>query len=189
MKTRNIGILLVTTVLGLGTLAHAQAPTPGPGGKMRPGRMGKNRPGRNPGDKMSDKLLREASQRIERAQRQMKNAQPIYDGHRADAISLAEIAQGEIKIGLAVDRLHEQGTVGNGNNAGAKVPDGKRDKSHNDEQVKRSNAQMIAGGKLLEEALGLLSRAQADYSGHRKAAIEATQKAIQQVKDALRSVK
>ena len=188
MKLRNISIVVATAILGLGAIAHAQDPTPGPGGKMRPGRFGKNRPGRNPGDKMSDKLMREAGQRLERAQRQMKNAQPIYDGHRADAIQLAEIAQMEIKIGLAVDRLHEQGKGSNPANLAPKVPDGKRDPSKNNEQVKRSNAQMIAGGKLLEEALGLLQRAQADYSGHRRAAIEATQKAINQVKEALKSV-
>lgn len=188
MKLRTISLVAVTAILGLGAVARAQDPTPFPGGKMRPGRFGKNHPGRNPGDKRSDKLLREAGQRLERAQRQMKNAQPIYDGHRADAIQLAEIAQAEIKIGLAVDRLHEQGKASNLGGFAPKVPDGKRDRSHSNDQVKRSNAQMVAGGKLLEEALGLLQRAQADYSGHRRAAIEATQKAINQVKEALKSV-
>lgn len=188
MKLHNLSLVIVTaTVLSLGAIAQAQ--NPAPGGKMRPGHMGKNRPGRNPGDKMSDKLMREASQRIERAQKLMRGALPIYNGHRADAIQLGEIAQGEIKIGLAVDRLHEQGAKGMGKAGGGKVQDGKRGPGHNDEQVKRSNAQMIAAGKLLEEAVAMLNNAQSDYGGHRRAAIDATQRAIQQVHAALDSVK
>jgi hypothetical protein len=186
MKLQTItGIVAtVTLFIALGTVAHAQNPAqPGQGGKLRQGR-----PGRNPGDKASDRLLREANQRIERAQRLMKNALPIYDGHRANAIELSQIAQWEIKIGLAWDRYNEQGKGSPASAKSSEPKEGKRGPGHTAEQVQRSNQQLMAAGKLLEDALALIGQAQRDYNGHRAKAGEATRKAIQQLKEALQSV-
>ncbi len=184
MKLQTITGIVATTALfvTLGTVAQAQN-VPGKGGKMHAGR-----PGRNPGDKASDRLLREASQRIERAQRLMRSALPIYDGHRANAIDLSQIAQWEIKIGLAWDKLHEQGKAPQSAAKSGEPKEGKRGANHDDESVKRSNQKLMAAGKLLEDALALIGRAQHDYNGHRAKAGEATQKAIQQLKEALQSV-
>jgi hypothetical protein len=174
-------VATVTLFIALGTVAQAQT-------VVVPGKGGKVRPGRNPGDKASDRLLREANQRIEQAQRLMKSALPIYDGHRVNAIQLSQIAQWEIKIGLAWDRFHEQGKGSPASAKSSAPKEGRRGPGHTDEQVKRSNQQLMAADKLLEDALTLIGRAQHDYNGHRARAGEATGRAIQQLKEALQSV-
>jgi hypothetical protein len=184
--TITVGIAAVLSIFAL--TATAQAQNPDKPGRGQGRRMGQNRPGRNPGDRVSDRMMREASQRLQKAQHQMRQALPIYDGHRAKAIDLSELAQREIKIGLAWDRMKEQGGSPQPGNKSGGEPDGKRGPGHTDDQVKKSNAHLIAAGKLLEEALRLLSRAQADYGGHRRNAMEATTQAVQQLKEALQSV-
>ena len=172
----NVRTLSIAAALCLSMGVAAQAQRPMEGGRMHAGREA--------GDRASDRLMRDASQRVERAQREMRSALPIYDGHRADAIELAEIAQAEIKIGLAVDRLREQGTVAHG----ARVSDGRRGARQGGEKVRRSNAKLVEAGRLLEDAKSMLNRAQPDYGGHRRSAIDSIDKSLRQIHDALRSV-
>jgi hypothetical protein len=184
-------LMKLTALVALTTLSASAFAQGGGAGRPegKPGRrMGQNRPGRNPGDRVSDRLMREAGQRIERAQRQLRQALPIYDGHRVNAIELSQIAQWEIRIGLAWDRMKEQGGPMGNKPGKSGEKEGRRGPNHSDEQVRKSNQNIVQAGKLLEDALALLKRAQADYGGHRKNAIEATERAIQQLKEALQSV-
>lgn len=178
MNIRNTGIAALALIAALGTTAHAQ-------GNYRD--RGRGRPpftGRNPGDKVSDQRMRDASQRIEQAQRHLRQALPIYDGNRVDAIQLAELAQWEIKTGLAWDRWKEQRSLSNFR----KEREGRRGRNHSNEQVRRSNQHLNEAIRDLEEALRSLDRAQPDYGGHRSRAIDATRRSIQEIRNALRSV-
>lgn len=178
MNIRNTGIAaitLITALSAMGTTAYAQRP------------IYRGRPpytGRNPGDRVSDERMRDASQRIEQAQRHLRQALPIYNGNRVDAIQQAEIAQWEIKAGLAWDRWKEQGRTP----SFRKEREGRRGRNHSNEQVRRSNEYLNAAIRDLEDALRSLDRAQPDYGGHRSRAIDATRRSVQEIRNALRSV-
>jgi hypothetical protein len=181
LKQRFIVLSIVSCVIGCLGMASTNA-------QVVTVKSGKTNKAAKNADNASDKLMQEANKRLTIAERHLKSALPIYEGHRNNAIDLTNIAEGEIKIGLIYDRLHERG----GNQfAGAKKPankmqpDGKRDARYTPEQVKRSNANLMEAGKLLEDALALMRRAEPDYGGHRASAINNAEKAIEQLKIAL----
>ena len=140
-------------------------------------------------DRASDRFMQEARKRLENAERQMNTALPIYEGHRDNAIDLTRIAMGEIKIGLLYDELHDR------NKASAmdvgrrkRQPEGRRDKRHSNEQVRRSNTHLMEARKLIEDAIVLMRRAEPDYGGHRQNAIESSLKSLDQLKTAINLV-
>lgn len=179
-----IGIVLV---LAINSAAVAQGK---PGRQATPpnqvGRPGNGVRGGNQNDK-SDVLMKQAAKLCTEAHKSLKQALPIYDGHRHMAMELDKLTIQDIRMGLRWDRQHGNAPTPSAQQqmAGIKPEQEQNPSRYSQAQIQASNQKMIEAGQLLEKAKALLQSADHDYGGYRAQAVQLTDAAMSEIKRGL----
>jgi hypothetical protein len=166
------------TVIAISALATVSFAQFGQNDNRRQERGDRDQVGRR--DNFSN--YREAIVEINKGQRSLSSALPVYRGRRNTAINLAERAERELRVGMTNDRSnrrHEEHDV--------------RDNisldRYSKDQVRRSNEKLRDAIENFEDAMKLLSRSGWTHSDSRRNALNDLRKAIDESKKAIESTR
>jgi CHAD domain-containing protein len=137
------------------------------------------------GKKGENKEMREAGHDIAVAVRKLKNALPIYDGHRANAIREAKAAGYEVALGIVTHNIQQSNAKSQGKGEQDTVDSKTARKKYMDAQIAASQKRIQEAIDSLNKAKGELQAAPHDYQGHRAAAVGFVDKAISEATVAL----
>ena len=179
MKINRIFILAIATTMllaGSTTNASAQQRTKGKDHKVKPGHS----------QKLNDPALKAAEKDIQVARKLLGHGLPIYEGHRALAIDLLQLASKDIRAGYRL------GQIGNREmNSAQSLPkvDAKSEKAlrkYSADEIEKSNNLLRKALPFIQDAIKQLNSAAGDYGGYRTHAMQALNESLNQVNIALK---
>ena len=171
MKTIRLSLFVTSALLVSSAFAQVQG---GPG--IQTGGQGQAKHGKN--HDLTKRALHAAVEEITKGDKALRSALPIYQGHRVNAIELGVLAKSEILVGLLEQRLDNR-------TAQTRPLDNDSAKKYTEQQIRNSNERMVIGGHHFENALGILSRVNWDYEGHKTKAVADLNKALDEIRMAL----
>lgn len=130
------------------------------------------------GHDLTKRALHMAVDEINKGLSALRDGLPIYQGHRASAIDFGVLAKSEILVGLMEQRLDNRSSM-------KREMDSESSRKYSDQQIHRSNQKLVIGGHHFENALGILTRTNWDYDGHKTAAVRDLRRALDEIRAAL----
>ncbi len=179
MRSLNTKLLIaagLTVMLSAATVQSAQAQARS---KFHPGVAA---------HKQDNAAMRNAEHQLAEAEKVMKTALPIYEGHRHNAMAWDGIAVGEIKIGIKWNstrndpnalKMHSQ--TKSQMHVQAESPTRK----YSAHEVAVSNAKLQKASTILVSARTTLVAAPHDYGGHRSLAVQSIEQSLKEIQIAL----
>jgi hypothetical protein len=169
MKTLRITLLVSAAVLVASSFAQTS-------GTVK-NQIGLEKSGKN--HDLTKRALHMAVEEINKGLKALREGLPIYQGHRVNAIDLGVLAKSEILVGLLEQRLDNHAK------ALQREMDNDSPRKYSDQQIQRSNEKLVIGGHHFENALGILTRTNWDYEGHKTASMIDLRKALDEIRAAL----